>query len=59
MSKMDQLMAREMTRRQFLITLGMGIAGLFGFSSVIGMFTQDDPHSGNRLVGYGMQDYGP
>lgn len=59
MSKMDQLMAREMTRRQFLATLGMGIVGLFGFSSFMGMFSQDDSPTGNKPVDYGMQNYGP
>jgi hypothetical protein len=59
MSKLDQLMAREMTRRQFLITLGMGVVGLFGFSSLIGMLSHSDLSSGNNLVDYGMRNYGP
>ena len=59
MYKIDQLMVREMTRKQFLITLSMGVVGLFGFSSLMGIFSQNDPNSGNKLVDYGMRNYGP
>lgn len=59
MSKIDQLMSREMTRRQFLITLGMGAVGIFGFSSLMAIFSQNDSKPSNSLVDYGMREYGP
>jgi hypothetical protein len=58
MSKLDQLLAMEVTRRQFLVTLGMGIAGLFGLSSLMGILSHNETKS-NDIVGYGMRDYGP
>jgi hypothetical protein len=58
MSKLDELFAREVTRRQFLIILGTAIAGLFGLSSLIGILSHNDGGS-NTLPGYGMRDYGP
>jgi hypothetical protein len=59
MSKINQLMERQMTRKQFLVTLGMGIVGLFGFSSLMGIFSQNNPNPDNKLVDYGMRNYGP
>jgi hypothetical protein len=59
MYTINQLMVRKMTRKQFLITLGMGIVGLFGFSSLMGILSKNVPNSDNKLVDYGMRDYGP
>jgi hypothetical protein len=57
--KVDQLLAREMTRKQFLVTVGLGIVGIFGFSSLIGMLTKNAENSDNGRVPYGMLNYGP
>jgi len=56
--KIDQLMAREMTRKQFLMTLGMLAVSVFGFSSLFGIFSDDEPNR-HGLPPYGMQNYGP
>ena len=57
--KVDQLMAREMTRKQFLVTVGLGIIGIFGFSSLIGLLTKNAENSDNSRIPYGLHDYGP
>jgi Trp operon repressor len=39
MHKLSDLMQKEMTRKEFLATLGFGVATILGFSSIISMFT--------------------
>jgi hypothetical protein len=56
MTKLDQLMSKEMTRRQFLVTLGFGFASLFGLSAILGALTDTD--HGNAMHGYGADRYG-
>lgn len=56
MTKLDQLMHKEMTRRQFLVTLGFGLASLFGLSAVLGALTESD--RSESLHGYGGGQYG-
>jgi hypothetical protein len=52
-------MSAEMSRKQFLINLGMGFVALLGLSSLIGVLSKGDSATGDNLVGYGMRDYGP
>lgn len=60
MSKIQKLLETEMTRKQFLIVLGSGIAGVLGFSGLIGLFTKNTTPSNNSdLPGYGERGYGP
>ena len=59
MPKLEQLMSAEMSRKQFLINLGMGFVALLGLSSLIGVLSKGDSATGDNLVGYGMRDYGP
>ena len=47
-----------MTRRQFIMTLGLGVTSLFGFSSLIGLLSHNEP-KGDDPVDYGMRNYGP
>ncbi len=58
---LDVLMHKEMTRQEFLATLGFGVAALFGLSSVVKLMTGKS-HGGNRLGsvsrGYGNSAYG-
>jgi hypothetical protein len=56
MSKLDELLSQEMTRRQFLITVGMAIMSLFGLSAILGLLTNKDAKAG--INGYGSQTYG-
>jgi hypothetical protein len=40
MSKpVDALMRKEMTRKEFLLTLGLAMASIFGFSTIIRLLT--------------------
>lgn len=62
MSKpIEALMQREMSRKEFLVTLGFGIASVLGFANVIHMLTGKslnkhlDRPSG---FGYGGSAYG-
>lgn len=59
MPKLDQLLQQELTRKQFLITLLTTIAGLFGLSTLLGLFTKNSTTSQSFRPGYGRQDYGP
>lgn len=36
---LNELLQREMTRKQFLATLGLGLASVFGFSGIIRLLT--------------------
>ncbi|HUS25839.1 MAG TPA: hypothetical protein VMY99_00630 [Nevskiaceae bacterium] len=58
MKQLEHIMQKEMTRKEFLATLGFGIASLLGFSSIIRfMFGRD--HTGQRAThGYGASFYG-
>lgn len=55
-TKLEELLGKEMTRRQFLITLGLGFISLFGISSVIGTLTGST--SEKAMNGYGSRGYG-
>ncbi len=58
MSNLSQLLSKEMTRRQFLITLGVGFISLFGLSSLMGILSGNQPEI-EGPVEYGMKNYGP
>ena len=58
---MDQIhnaMQKEMTRKEFLTTLGFGLASLLGFASVIRLLTGKAQHSSSVQRGYGDNSYG-
>lgn len=59
MSKLEQLLSKEMTRRQFLGTLGVSIASLFGVSAIMGVLSGSDPQTNNNRPDYGQRSYGP
>lgn len=54
---LSQLLQKDMTRQEFLVTLGLGAASIFGFSTIIRLLTG---HSLERHVsrGYGSSTYG-
>lgn len=55
------LMQKEMSRKEFLATLGFGMASVMGFSTLIRLFTGKsiDSHLGNHAsLGYGSSPYG-
>lgn len=51
---LNTLLQKEMTRKEFLATLGLGVASLLGFSSVIRLLNSH--HS--QANGYGSHPYG-
>lgn len=58
MTKLDQLMSKEMTRRQFLLTLGFGVASLFGLPALLGALTETSNSGGRPANDYGNGSYG-
>ena len=62
MSKpIDQLLKREMNRKEFLMTLGFGMASIMGFSTIIRLLTgKSVEHHLHRQVGsgYSSSSYG-
>ncbi len=59
MRKIDELMQKEMTRKEFLATVGFGMASVFGLSTILGWLSdKDNPTQQNTAVGYGNGPYG-
>lgn len=61
MRKINELMQKEMTRKEFLATLGFGAATVFGLSTLLHLFTgKENPlHRNNaQSLGYGGGPYG-
>jgi len=56
MNKLSSLMQKEMTRKEFLATLGLGAATIFGFGSLIRMLSPDEPQ--RNALSYGGGAYG-
>ncbi len=57
MSRLNQLLNQEVTRKQFLVLLGAGVISLFGLSSIVGLLTENEsPRVTGR--GYGAGTYG-
>jgi hypothetical protein len=60
METIDEVLHKDMTRKEFLATLGFGIASLFGFATII-RFLSGKQHGGvvgNTNMGYGSSVYG-
>lgn len=63
MSKpLDTLMQKEMDRKEFLTTVGFGVASLFGFSTVLQLLGKSQPSNmfghAQAQQGYGSSAYG-
>jgi len=54
------LMQKEMTRKEFLATFGLGLASIMGLSTIIHLLTGKsfDHHIRHQTVGYGASVYG-
>lgn len=58
---LNQLMQKEMDRKEFLLTLGLGVASIFGFSTIIHLLTGKSVsgHLNKGVTGgYGFTSYG-
>jgi hypothetical protein len=61
MQKITDILHTEMTRKEFLATLGFGIATLAGLSTVLKMLGKENPWqqgAQNQSLGYGGGAYG-
>lgn len=56
MHKLEALLQREITRKQFLQLLGMAVLSIFGLSAIIGWLTEDSPKRVHNS--YGANFYG-
>jgi hypothetical protein len=58
---LDQLMQKDMTRKEFLLTLSLGVVSIFGFGRIIELLTGHSLHkniSAHSELGYNSGDYG-
>lgn len=55
--QVQELLHKEMTRHEFLATLGLGVATLLGFSSIVKIFSGNPRHRRSSF-GYGGNSYG-
>lgn len=59
MQKLADLMQKEMTRKEFVTTLGAGVATIFGFSTFIELLNKNSSQRiGMVAHGYGGGPYG-
>ncbi len=59
MNQLNNLMQKEMTRKEFLTTMGFGVASVLGFSGVLKMlFGKGEQHFHGVNTGYGSSAYG-
>lgn len=59
MQQLENIVGKEMTRKEFLTTVGFGIASLFGFSAVLKFLLHDQHQPGGAVnSGYGSSSYG-
>lgn len=53
MREVDNLLAREMTRKEFLVTVGTAFLSVFGVSAFLGVFTGSTIRSNGSGFGSG------
>jgi hypothetical protein len=58
MNKLNELMQKEMTRKEFIATVGFGVASLFGLSAILRLLGKENPLNRNDSLGYGSGAYG-
>jgi hypothetical protein len=58
MSRFDNILNRKLTRKDFLMTLGMSIVGLIGISSLLGILSGKGSPTNTSNMTYGSGSYG-
>jgi hypothetical protein len=59
MSPLKGLMQKEMTRKEFLLAVGFGVASVLGISGLIRLLTGKHQHPHKHVTdGYGSTNYG-
>ncbi|HVW22982.1 MAG TPA: hypothetical protein VHB51_00640 [Candidatus Saccharimonadales bacterium] len=54
----EAILAREVTRQEFLVTAGMAVASIFGFSTLVRLLTGHSLTHRGVSAGYGHSAYG-
>jgi len=54
-NKLHELMQKEMSRKEFLATIGFGVASIFGLSTILHMLGKGPKQADH---GYGASSYG-
>lgn len=59
MKQLEDIMNKEVTRKEFLATLGFGVASILGFSGIVKFLFGKGSHNQQRSsLGYGNGAYG-
>ncbi|HKR81468.1 MAG TPA: hypothetical protein VJR27_00510 [Candidatus Saccharimonadales bacterium] len=58
MRQLENIMQKEMTRKEFIGTLGFGLASIFGLSSILRFVFGKGDARNNASLGYGSNVYG-
>ena len=58
MQHLNNLMQKEMSRKEFLATIGLGVASIFGFSAILKMLFGKGEQNQTSSAGYGSSAYG-
>lgn len=58
MEKINDLLQKDMTRKEFLTTVGMGLATVFGLSAILRLLTGRGFEAQQSSYGYGSGPYG-
>jgi hypothetical protein len=59
-SKFDQILQKEMTRKQFILSIFSVLSAIIGIPTILGILTKGtSAHTSNNLPGYGRSNFGP
>lgn len=58
MQQLNNLMQKEMSRKEFLATMGLGVASILGFSTILKLLFNKGEHHQSANFGYGSNVYG-
>jgi len=58
MQYLDDIMNKEMSRKEFLTTVGFGLASVFGLSTIVRFVFGKGQHGRLASSGYGSSAYG-
>ncbi|HSX06613.1 MAG TPA: hypothetical protein VLG92_02750 [Candidatus Saccharimonadia bacterium] len=56
---LDELLQKEITRKQFIASMFSAVVGLLGITTFLGVFTKNVSQEESGRPGYGKQGYGP
>lgn len=58
MNQLKSLMQKEMSRKEFLVTLGFGVATVIGLASLLNLMGKDNPWKSGGSLDYNAGAYG-